>query len=386
MKYIPYPATKTVYQNAEFSTCYSWWTHANDKTRISSYQFQIIQCSRQFSIFTVLILSISIILTLCLVVVVCIWMKRRRTYQKLVDCGLPTVFWSPKFVNYVYPGDASNANGSHVQHSKLPSTSITGIRPRMKRLDGPYGMYGTVYGVSTSVVHVAHPVPAVTILSTIPKIPDPPSRQNNNTRPTSISLSCAATKEPAYDHFKNFCGEGVFTADGEDWKIKRAAVMHALLRGVGEPGGYQTKIEQLSNVAANQLIQDIETYTRKLNPCDNQTVDIVPILQRATIGLIYRYITHTDLVMGPDKKDAFDTQKASTSSSPTKVPEKLFTTKHKDVELISNYLKSITRIRMIILAQSRSIWFLLPRWMYRALSDLYQQEEATSKASLLKCT
>jgi len=37
-------------------------------------------------------------------------------------------------------------------------------------------------------------------------------------------------KAAAYNHFKNFCGDGVFTADGTDWKEKRTAVLHALLR------------------------------------------------------------------------------------------------------------------------------------------------------------
>jgi len=44
-------------------------------------------------------------------------------------------------------------------------------------------------------------------------------------------------------------------------------------------------------------------------------------------------------------------------------------------ELISSYLQAITHIRMIILAQSRSIWYLLPRWIYRTFSPMYHEEE-----------
>jgi len=40
-------------------------------------------------------------------------------------------------------------------------------------------------------------------------------------------------------------------------------------------------------------------------------------------------------------------------------------------------LESITRIRMIILAQSRSVWFLLPRWCYTTFAALYRAEEET---------
>ena len=35
----------------------------------------------------------------------------------------------------------------------------------MERLNGPYGIYATVYGIQTKVVHVAHPVPARDILT-----------------------------------------------------------------------------------------------------------------------------------------------------------------------------------------------------------------------------
>jgi cytochrome P450 len=47
------------------------------------------------------------------------------------------------------------------------------------------------------------------------------------------------------------------------------------------------------------------------------------------------------------------------------------------VASVETYLNSIIRIRMIILAQSRSIWFLLPRWCYRFFSSLYRDEEQT---------
>lgn len=228
--------------------------------------------------------------------------ERRRIKARLENCGLPTVYWKPKFANY--QPDATHDS------QKLRASSITNILPRMERLKGPWGMYGTVYGFQP-VIHVADPIPATAILQ-------------------------QKTKAPAYNHFKNFCGDGVFTADGEDWKEKRTAVLHALLRRKD----WEAKLMKEAHVAAIELIDTIP---------ENETVNIVPILQRATVGLIYRYITHTELK------------------------------ERNEHGLLSQYFTAVMRIRMIILAQSRSIWFLLPRWCYETFSSLYREEEETVK-------
>lgn len=352
-----------------FDTWCSLWTDTTDPTWQTRKWQLLTSCGLYVA--TSFMNSTYAVFSICLMLLSYIWIKRRWTYQKLVDGGLPTVFWRPKFVNYVYPVDDDN-HSNLSQNAKLTSTSITGILPRMGRLKGPYGMYGTVYGISTSVFHIAHPVPAVIILSatttTSTSSHDKSSLKNENYRHQSVSSSSAATKKPAYDHFKNFCGEGVFTADGEDWKAKRAAVLHALLRGSGEPGGYQAKIEQQSNVTATQLIQEFKRYTSTIV---DQGTNIVPILQRSTIALIYRYITHTDL-------PTMDSPCSTIIKSKTEEGRQdAMSTKDVIHSLIPSYLISITRIRMIILAQSRSVWFILPRWMYRTMSDLYRQEEKT---------
>jgi cytochrome P450 len=258
--------------------------------------------------------AVSLLVTTAIVVitVVVILVKRYRTYRMLVvHAKLPTVFWRPKFVNL-------NLHRLHEESSKkLSDATITNILPRMQRLKGPYGMYGTVYGLSTAVIHVAHGVPATAILQS------------------------TTTKTPAYDHFFNFCGRGVFTADGADWKAKRAAVVHALIRR-------HQDIAPFAERAAEEIVAQL----RMLSP--NDTRDIVPILQTATVQLIYRFITRTELRLGQD-------QETITNESSS----------------LQRYLQSITRIRMIILAQSRSIWFVLPRWCYRSFSSLYRSEEDT---------
>ena len=105
---------------------------------------------------------ISWMITLIALVLSYLWFVRQRTKRRLERCGLPTVFWRPKFVNYLPSSEEDS-------QKKLGSSTITNILPRMKRLGGPFGMYGTVYGVNTSVVHVAHPVPARAIFSSIPQ-------------------------------------------------------------------------------------------------------------------------------------------------------------------------------------------------------------------------
>lgn len=309
--------------------------------------------------------STLIVATLLLV---SLWWKRSKTYHALVRCGLPTVYWRPKFVNY----ELDNTK-------QLPSSTITNMLPRMERLKGPYGMYGTVYGVSTAVVHVAHPVPALALLGAsvqhsekqqaVSRNPSAKKRPSwlsgpSQSTPTTVSVA-GVSKIPAYNHFKNFCGEGVFTAEGNDWRSKRAAVLHALLRGSGGTS-FHERMEQEAHRAAQTLIQELD---RELKSKNSYKTNIVPVLQRATIRLIYRYITHTGLSSVEEDGSFAD----GDADNPTKVPQQ-------HTSLIAAYLNSITRIRMIILAQSRSIWFLLPRWCYTYFAALYKEEECTMRS------
>ena len=305
---------------------------------------------------TVLVLLLLIIATL-----VGCWWKRRRTYRGLVRAGLPTVYWRPKFVRYHVHDEAHSL--------KLASSSITNILPRMQRLQGPFGMYGTVYGVSTAVVHVAHPVAALAIL------------QNNNSTATASN-----SKAPAYDHFKNFCGEGVFTAEGDDWRRKRAAVLHALMRG----GSWLDRVQGEAEGAVQSLMRELD---RRIQPRSDMSEsfcrvpNIVPLLQRATIGLIYRFLTHRDLSTLESKEEEGstvstlpDTDDDDSLEGVDSCPATARTIESADKarpSLLTSYLTSITRIRMILLAQSRSIWFLLPRWCYTQFASLYRTEEET---------
>lgn len=327
--------------------------------------------------------GVSIFAILVLGIFLKILFKRRRTKQLLEKCGLPTVHWRPRFVNY-QPFE---------EDQKMASSTITRILPRMERLDGPFGMYGTVYGISTAVVHVAHPVPARAIF-TGNSTSSVSSSGLKKRRNSSVMESTGASKAPAYDHFKNFCGEGVFTADGDDWKAKRSAVMHCLIKGTNSSmSEISQKLEKEANRAADTFCSQVHALRKKKQNSPVQC-NIVPLLQRSTVGLIYRYITHNepewaiDVESDGSKKLTTDEDFVEVSSLssdkgsllPSEQTERInnprsSTSSAKD--LLDSYLNAIIRIRMIILAQSRSIWFLLPRWCYRLFSPLYRDEEQT---------
>jgi len=297
------------------------------------------------------------------------------------------------------------------RRKKLGSSAITNVLPRMERLNGPYGMYATLYGLSTKVVHVAHPVPARLILTgnkTNTSVKEPSMVSSKNR--TKHSFSSGASKSPAYDHFKNFSGNGVFTSDGLTWKMKRASVLHCLLKGSTRDGSTESlRLELEANRAADSFLLNAfeESYrgrSRKSSGNGQQediAVNIVPLLQKSTIGLIYRLITHHDInfhdntLEQPQSLFKFDTDDVSTSSEtdesynelsqgnlPSVITDERKSKSAKEYKnglsltyLVTRYLNAVTNIRMIILAQSRSIWFLLPRWIYRVLSPMFREEE-----------
>mmetsp|Transcript_26455 Transcript_26455/g.39138 ORF Transcript_26455/g.39138 Transcript_26455/m.39138 type:complete len:526 (-) Transcript_26455:80-1657(-) len=246
--------------------------------------------------------------------IIILLMKRWKAKQLLR--GFPTNIWYPKFFSYRYG-----------ENDKMPSSAITNVLKRMGKLKGPYGCYGTIYGISTPILHMAHPKPVRAVLHDLPPISASPPN-NKVRRSSSIARSSGASKAPAYNHFFNFCGQGVFTADGDEWRAKRASVLHCLMLRK------DNRIEMEAHRSARCLVEEFLSSSTK------SSQNVVPVIQRATLGLIYNYLTHT----GP--------------AIPTE-----------------SYLTAITHIRMILLAQSRSIWFLLPRWCYESFSCMYHREE-----------
>uniref|UniRef100_A0A7S2UL92 Cytochrome P450 n=2 Tax=Attheya septentrionalis TaxID=420275 RepID=A0A7S2UL92_9STRA len=368
-----------------------------------------------------------LLIPICCLLLLVYWIQL-GTRRKLEGgtCRLPTVIWIPRFLNYTPLEDENQKEGtkSLPKKLKLGSSAITGILPKMERLGGPYGMFGTVYGLNTMVVHMAHPTPVRQVLMGIGGKPSSPS---SGRRSSSVTTSAGATKSPAYNHFKNFSGDGVFTSDGDEWKAKRASVIHCLLKGInGSNSDASRRLEREVNRSADRFVRDVEKIQSQANimPTEQDLSDngncagfnVVPVMQRTTVELIYRFITHDEKSLdddsfeednmscqtngcldGTDQDDETDDSSndvsstiscssASDTSSEKNLSQHLCSAKvqgdlnessqHKTT-LIQSYLQSVTKIRMIILAQSRSFWFLLPRWVYRTFSSMFQEEEET---------
>ena len=237
-------------------------------------------------------LGIVCLLVFSVALICCL--KRKRTKYALERSGLPTVFWTPRFICY----------RPFEENKKLSPSTITRILPRMQKLGGPYGMFGTVYGIATPVIHVAHPIPAGAILTGSSRIngndgpssPCTPKTGSLRQRRKRLSLvnSSGVSKAPAYNHFKNFCGDGVFTADGNDWKAKRAALIHCLVRGTASStSDISQRLEKEANRAGDVFCHQIKALRKGKMTTDNGgcvvvSTNIVPLLQRATVGLIYK--------------------------------------------------------------------------------------------------
>lgn len=320
--------------------------------------------------------------------------------------------WARNFIQKA----TSRTSATSTKQQKMGSSTITNILPRMERLNGPYGMYATVYGIQTKVVHIAHPVPARAVLtgSGVIEVGDICSSSGNNNiddklkegysgnkhqlrrKSSTLRLLSGSTKYPAYDHFKNFSGNGVFTADGSDWKAKRASVLHCLVRGWNT----DNLLEIEANRAADSFereVTDAMIRSHRTNGGEEEkcttTMNVVPMLQRSTIGLIYRLITHQDTDFSleglSDTGCASPSLSTATLSSTDSTIDNNGTSledrttddgpcnESKIKMLLPLYLESVTKIRMILLAQSRSFWYLVPRWVYRLFSPMYREEERT---------
>jgi len=133
---------------------------------------------------------------------------------------------------------------------------------------------------------------------------------------------------------------------------------------------------QQAHLAANEL-------TDKIEERHGQTFNVVPLIQQCTVGLIFRYITH-QADIPQSVKEAVVTTETTTTPNDNNNKNKsssnsLSSATSSSSSLLHHYLQAVTDIRMIILAQSRSIWFLLPRWIYEAWAALYRQEETAMR-------
>ncbi|KAG5177527.1 cytochrome P450 [Tribonema minus] len=254
-------------------------------------------------------------------------MVLRAYYILRFRAGVPTVFWWPKFWR--------------IDENRQKGGSLRRVLPRMRALGGKHDMYGTVFG-GQAVLHVVDPEAAALVLS-------------------------QSSKAPAYDHFRGFCGRGVFTADGPEWRAKRQSVNHALFKGAR-----LDRLDALVNEHADALCAQLSraagcsgTGAQAPAPVHGSgvaaaaagagaagagggaEVEMVGVLQQHTLAIIHAFLTGSS-----------------------------YTENKEQAALTPRYLAAVVEIRMVILARARSLWMLASSWAYRLFSDLYKREAA----------
>jgi hypothetical protein len=134
-------------------------------------------------------------------------LRRSRAAAALRAAGLPLVAWRPALPWRLYRSsrrsllDAVRARAAAAGHGAfgassqpLHPASPVPQRPCSSSLTAPGARAGAVVG-EHAFVHVACPALA------------------------RAALAGGATKAPFYSAFKGFVGEGLFTAEGEDWRV-----------------------------------------------------------------------------------------------------------------------------------------------------------------------
>ena len=105
--------------------------------------------------------------------------RRAASRSAMADAGVRIVDWTPRWA-LAAPYTAS------------PRNLLETVRSRC-RASGPAGAFGVVLG-ETPVMHIGEPHLARALLN-----------------------AAGSSKAPWYSSFKGFVGEGLFTADGDDW-------------------------------------------------------------------------------------------------------------------------------------------------------------------------
>jgi len=244
-----------------------------------------------------------LLLLLCCLRVLAFLVRRGRARTALWRCGLPERAWRPSLAWRPYAASRRNLLD----------------RVRARCAQAPRGAYGVLLG-SACVVHVGSPVLA------------------------RAALALASHhKAPFYDAFKGFVGAGVFTADGEGWRAKRAAVMKAFAAAGTQP---------LEAAAREEAATLSEELLRELRGAEGSvSCDLLPQLQALSLRSTFRFLTSARLA---------------------------------DARLEKAYVAAATTLRAVLPARARSLWaWLLPGPLYALLTPLGRAERTACKAAHL---
>lgn len=151
------------------------------------------------------------------------------------------------------------------------------------------------------------------------------------------ALAAQPAKAPLYAAFTGFVGAGLFTAEGATWRAKRAATVRAL-----SAYGGTAAVEAAFN-------DELTTLLCALRTAGGGVLDLLPLLQRATLRAMYRYLAGRPLRCGAAAEDA--------------------------------YLAAATVLRATLPARARSLWAAAPDGLYRRWSALGRGEAAATTAA-----
>ena len=174
----------------------------------------------------------------------------------------------------------------------------------------------------------------------------------------NAALKDAPKKAPLYHAFAAFAGDGIFTAEGNDWSDKRTEVLNSFATVGLEP------LAEVSVKVARRLtrmMDDAVGVEQQSKPQDtNHTeMQMLPLLQRATLRATFEYlagcsIDDAALKLGSSGNSDIspDDDTCHTSTSPVSAKT-----------LENEYLEAATSLRHLIPARARSVW-ILSDWVY----------------------
>jgi len=276
---------------------------------------------------------VRVVMAVALVVVGRVVLDFVRAYAVLRGrVRVPVYLWSPRIFKSVYGVSRRGLLESMLQRVNASRSSAAACRAGSRNANNPGGMFGTVVG-NRAVVHVGDAEGASRVLRMQP------------------------TKGQLYGAFHAFAGRGIFTADGEEWREKR----HAVVRALGAAGSAEQAevinlemdrlldADDAGGLWADALVERGEEREGTTS-CSTSALpraseaprafEWAAVAQRLMLRINHRFLTGAVL---------------------------------DDRELERDYIREVTLLRYLLPARTRSVWMLSDA-LYYALSPLGARE------------
>ena len=283
---------------------------------------------------------------------------------------LPIVPWRPNLLFRVYPVSKRNLLDRVSRRMDAPADS----NPTPEKKKGrPRRAFGAVVG-TCPFAHVGSAALANAVLKNQPR------------------------KAPLYDAFRRFAGDGIFTAEGDEWSTRRAEVLEAFAAAGLEPLAAASKkvavrlAKEIDDTLLERSNADSASTTRG-GDASNVVVDMLPALQRATLRATFEYLTGCTVAEAAAESAASsiypeyasDARAGGAAKTAGYVDAKLgeVQTKIDPEALEDEYLRAATTLRHVIPARARSVWMLSDLCYYAFSAVGRSEKESIRKARRL---